>query len=196
MFSWIITGTAPIISCKQWTFEVANIFTEKLTIWQSIAHDGACMTVTQIHDNSYEFFAMEESLQRTNFGQKKAGNHFNVELCVRYGDRIDGHFVTGHIDTIGTVSGMETASDGSQKITISYDTSYHSLIVPKGSIAINGVSLTVVDDISTSSASFFSVWIIPHTQDITNIGTLSVWDKVNLEFDMLAKYIHKKTPQQ
>ena len=132
---------------------------------------------------------MQESLQVTNFWTKKVGDPFNVERSLRVGDRIDGHFVTGHIDTVGEVILLEKRDDTSLLYWISYDPRYDTLVIEKGSITINGVSLTVI----TAREGYLSVSLIPLTQDWTNLGISKVWDLVNLEFDMIGKYVNKLT---
>ena len=187
MFSGIIEHTSRIISIERWSFIVQNQFDEPLIIGQSIAHDGACMTITDIYDDSYRFFAMQESLSRTNFGNKKVGDTFNVERCIMADTRIDWHFVSGHIDTVGTIDAIQDNSDDSHLIKIWFDIKYRTLIIEKWSIALNGVSLTIVE----AGDDYFTVSIIPHTWNITNIGELSIWSQVNIEFDMIGKYIQR-----
>lgn len=188
MFSGIIETTSRIVSIDQGTFVVEHHFTdEPLTIGQSIAHDGSCMTLTGITSDSYTFFAMEESLSRTNFGSKKVGDRFNIERCIRADTRIDGHFVTGHIDTVGKIASIYENSDGSYLVRVDFAPEYRHLIVPKGSIALNGVSLTIV----TAGDDHLTVSIIPHTWQITNLGSLAVGSQVNMEFDILGKYIQR-----
>ncbi|MFA5916894.1 MAG: riboflavin synthase [Candidatus Gracilibacteria bacterium] len=186
MFSGIVETKFKIKSINAGEFVVENTFTD-LTLGQSIAHDGACMTVTEVGNGFHKFFAMEETLNRTDFGSKKVGDTFNIERCVRYGDRIDGHFVTGHIDDVGVVKKIEKKDDDSQVFTISFDEKFKDLLVEKGSIALNGVSLTLVE----VGNDYFTISLIPHTLEITNLGELKLGDKVNLEFDILGKYIIK-----
>lgn len=187
MFTWIIEKQVRILNKENGRFTVENPFSD-LTIWQSITHDGACMTLTDITPESYSFFVMEESLSRTNFGKKKIWDTFNIERCLIANGRLDGHFVTGHIDTVGTVTKIEDKSDKSRIITISFPSEHADLLVEKWSITINGISLTVVD----VGAGFFTISLIPHTLEVTNIGQLRVNDIVNLEFDLLGKYIAKQ----
>lgn len=187
MFSGIIERTSRIISIDEWTFTVENKFDEPLTIGQSIAHDGACMTITEISPSSYKFFAMEESFSRTNFGSKKIGDIFNIERCIRAETRIDGHFVSGHIDAIGIIQEIQDNSDNSHLVKIGFDKKYRSLIIEKWSIALNGVSLTIVE----AGDDYLTVSIIPHTWNITNIGDFFIWSQVNIEFDMIGKYIQR-----
>ena len=164
-----------------------NPFEDVPGIGSSIAHDGACMTVTEADEKFYSFQAIEESLSRTNFWTKNVWGVFNVEQSVTMNQRLDGHLLSGHIDDVGVVEAINEQSDGSKSVFISYDQKYDNLIVEKGWIAINGVSLTVVDD----ETSRFSVALIPITQSMTNLGLLTIGDQVNLEFDMMAKHVVK-----
>ncbi len=188
MFSGIIENKAKIISVDKGRFTIENTFDEPLNLGQSIAHDGACMTLEKFDDTNYTFFAMQESLDRTNFWLKKAGDYFNIERCLKVWDRIDGHFVTGHIDTIWKVSIFEQNSDESWKLWIEFDPEHSKYVVEKWSIAINWVSLTVVAE----KSGYLEVCIIPLTLEITNLAELKLDSSVNLEFDMLWKYILKK----
>lgn len=187
MFSWIVEQKAKILNIDNWTFEVENTFKEPLQIGQSIAHDGACMTLTSWNEKSYTFFAMEESLKKTNFLTKKVWDFFNVERCVKVWDRLDGHIVSGHIDTIWEVTNIVKNKDSSIEVFVSFPPDFSKYIIPKWSITINWTSLTIVQE----WADFLSVCLIPITQEITNLWTLKVWDKVNLEFDIVGKYIYK-----
>jgi riboflavin synthase len=130
---------------------------------------------------------MQESLNKTNFSKKSIWDLFNIELCMKAGDRLDGHFVTGHIDTTGTITQKSFADDGSLLLTIWFDSKRNPLLLPKWSIAINGISLTVVDVHEDS----FTVRLIPITQQDTNLWQAQPGDTVNLEFDMLGKYVLK-----
>ena len=189
MFSGIIEHQARILDRKDGLFRVENTFWDSLKEGQSIAHDGACMTLTTITPEYYEFFAMEETLRVTNFGKKNTGDNFNVERCIQIGERLDGHFVTGHVDTIGTVAKLERKDDNSLIYGVNFDPQYNNLLIQKGSITINGVSLTVVD----AEDGFLSVSLIPLTQDWTNLGKSTLGDTVNLEFDMIGKYVTQLT---
>jgi len=188
MFTGIIEHKAKILSVQDWVFRVENLFNENINIWQSIAHDGACMTVNEIHDRSYSFFMMQESLEKTNFWKKNMWDTFNIERCLKIGDRIDGHFVSWHIDTTGEISMREQLSDNSLLLWVRFNKEFSLYTIEKWSITINGVSLTVVD----TQPWYLSVSLIPLTQDWTNLWTIELWDKVNLEFDMLGKYILKQ----
>ena len=173
-------------------FTIASDISKELKIDQSIAHNGVCLTVTQIHQNNdkgekdYEVVAVDETLRKTNLGSLKPGDPVNIERCLRAGQRLDGHFVQGHVDTVGQVVEIEVL-DGSWNYHFSFPESYSMLLVDKGSVCINGVSLTVVQ----SSKGQFSVTIIPYTFEHTNFHSLQVGSPVNLEFDILGKYILK-----
>ena len=185
MFTGIIEKKAKIIKRDGWKFVVENVFPWELKLWQSIAHDGACMSLDTINEDSYTFFVMEESLKKTNFSIKKVWDYFNIERCLQANDRIDGHFVSGHIDTIWKVTMLDNKADTSLVIWISFPASFSHLVIEKWSIAINGVSLTVVE----IGSWYLTVSLIPLTQDWTNLWAIQIDDTVNLEFDMLWKYI-------
>lgn len=187
MFSWIIQAKSKIISAEKWNFTVENNFSEELEIWESIAHDGTCMTITSFDKEKYSFFTMEESLKLTNFSQKKSWDYFNVERSLKLNDAVNGHFVTGHVDTIWEVTKIIKNSDKSIEIFVSFPNKYQNNIIDKWSITINWVSLTICEN----ADNYLSVSIIPHTQEVTNLWLLKVWDNVNLEFDMIWKYINK-----
>ncbi len=188
MFTGLVTHKTKILSITDNTFTVENVFDEPLWVWQSIAHDGACMTVGTRDENQYSFFAMQESFDKTNFGKKSAGESFNLEMPMKAWASLDGHFVTWHIDTTWTISQKELSDDGSLKLVCSFDTKFDALVIPKGSIALNGVSLTVVDVMEW----WCSVRLIPQTQTDTNLWDLDLWSVINIEFDMLGKYLVKR----
>ncbi len=185
MFTWIVTHQNTILEIQWGTFVLQKPRDLALHLWQSVAHDGACMTVVDITDETYSFFVMEESFRKTNFGQKKIWDVFNIELCVQASHFLDGHIVSGHIDTVGTISEIQQATDGSKQLTISFDAQRKHHLIQKGSIAINGVSLTIVSVWPTRC----TVWLIPLTQEITNLWSILEGEQVNLEFDMIGKYI-------
>lgn len=166
-------------------FTVESVFTDELKIDQSVAHDGVCLTVISITNNTYRVTAIQETLQRTTLGNWKVGNQVNLERCMKLGDRLDGHLVQGHVDTTAECTQIEDFN-GSIKFHFRYTSEY--LTVEKGSITINGVSLTVVD----SSADSFSVCIIPYTLEHTNFKYLQIGSSVNLEFDIVGKYITRQ----
>lgn len=187
MFSWIVKNKAKILEINNWTFTVENIFEKELDKWISIAHDWACMTIIDSDIQKYSFFVMEETIKKTNFWSKSIWNTFNVEWSLKLSDTMDWHFVSWHIDTTWTIDKIIKNSDSSKYIYIKFDEKYKNLIIEKWSITINWVSLTIVEDWN----NYLSVSVIPLTQEITNIWDLKVWDKVNLEFDIFAKYVNK-----
>lgn len=160
-------------------------FTRDLKIDQSLAHNGICLTVVEIIDHNYRVTAIDETIQKTTIRSWKVGDKINLERCVKVGDRLDGHNVQGHVDVVGKcISKME--NDGSWKFTIEYTPKeLGHITVPKGSICVNGVSLTVVDSSKTS----FSVAIIPFTYEHTTFQFIENGTNVNLEFDIMGKYV-------
>lgn len=165
--------------------KISAKMTPELQIDQSVAHNGVCLTVVALDGDSFEVQAVQETLDRSNLGSLREGDAVNLERCTQIGDRLDGHIVQGHVDCTGTVDAIET-QEGSTKYWIQYNQPQH-VTVEKGSITINGVSLTVVD----SEDQRFSVVIIPFTQDHTNFHSLTEGDKVNLEFDIIGKYVSR-----
>jgi riboflavin synthase len=166
-------------------FTIESNFTNELKIDQSVAHDGVCLTVVSIHEDSYTVTAIRETLQRTILEQWKIGSVVNLERCMKLGDRLDGHIVQGHVDTTATCTKIE---DLNGSIVFHFEYKSNHLTVEKGSITINGVSLTVVDSFETG----FSVHIIPYTLEHTNFKNLSVGSSVNLEFDIVGKYLQRQ----
>lgn len=163
---------------------VSAPFTSELKIDQSVAHNGVCLTVTHLEENSYTATAISETLQKTNLSSLKIGHRVNLERCMIADGRFDGHIVQGHVDQTGTCDKIEDLN-GSWKFYFSYDASKGNVTVEKGSICINGVSLTVVD----SEEDNFSVAVIPFTYEHTTFKNLKAGDKVNLEFDIIGKYV-------
>ena len=151
---------------------------------QSVAHNGTCLTVVSINDDEYTVTAIHETLEKTNLGEWKVGTKVNLERCMQMNGRLDGHIVQGHVDTTATCTNIED-QNGSWKFTFNYLT--EQVTVEKGSITINGVSLTVVD----SKDRQFSVCIIHYTYEDTNFHQLKIGDKINLEFDIIGKYVAK-----
>ena len=158
----------------------------ELSIGESMCHDGCCLTVTQIADGAYTVFAGAETLSRTALGGLRVGQRVNLERSLRVGDRLGGHWVTGHIDGTGALVGRR---DLGSNLVLEFAAPPALLryVVDKGSIAVAGVSLTI----NAVTAEQFSVAIIPHTRDHTNLGDLAVGDRVNLEADILAKHVEK-----
>ena len=164
--------------------DVKAPFTSELQIDQSVAHDGVCLTVVHLDGDVYTVTAIDETLKKTHLGQVEVGHVFNLERCAKVGDRIDGHVVQGHVDTTGTLMAVEE-QDGSWIVRISHPVAPEWITVPKGSIALAGISLTVVD----SAPGEFSVAIIPYTWEHTNLHRTSVGAPMNLEFDVMGKYV-------
>jgi riboflavin synthase len=169
-------------------FTVKNPYGSEVYIDQSIAHNGTCLTIVKIDGNHdyYVVTAIEETLNKTNLGKWETGTKVNLERCVKVNDRIDGHFVQGHVDTTTTCAQVEK-KDGSWEYTFVLPNTYKHLVVDKGSIAINGTSLTLILD--NHNNEIFKVAVIPYTYEYTNFHQLKAGDKVNLEFDILGKYM-------
>jgi riboflavin synthase len=165
-------------------FELTATIASELKIDQSLAHNGVCLTVVHINENRYRVTAIRETLMKTNLSEWKPGTMVNLERCVALNGRLDGHIVQGHVDTVGKCESIED-QNGSWKYTFSYPS--EDITVEKGSIAVNGTSLTVVD----SFPGKFSVCIIPFTYEHTNFKQLQVGNHVNLEFDIIGKYVRK-----
>lgn len=165
-------------------FTLYSPFTSELKIDQSVAHNGTCLTVVGIQVDLYTVTAIQETLNKTNLGSWQVGTKVNLERCMQMNGRLDGHIVQGHVDTVARCTAIED-QNGSWKFTFEYLTD--QVTVDKGSITINGVSLTVVDSLAKS----FSVCIIPFTYEHTNFHQLQVNDLVNLEFDIIGKYVAK-----
>lgn len=156
----------------------------ELKVDQSLAHDGVCLTVIAADGNRYTVTAVEETLSRTTLGDWKEGDYVNLERCTRIGHRLDGHIVQGHVDTTGTVRSIDER-DGSWNVAFQHAPGRHHLTVAKGSITVNGVSLTVVD----AHAEGFSITVIPYTWAHTGFHRMEVGHRVNLEFDIVGKYV-------
>ena len=163
--------------------EIKDPLSSQLKIDQSVSHNGVCLTVVNIKEHSYVVTAIQETLDKTNLEFLKIGSLVNLERAMKLGDRLDGHIVQGHVDGVGICKNIEDAN-GSWVFSFEYDNSQFST-VEKGSITVNGVSLTVVN----SKKCEFSVAIIPYTYENTNFKEIAEGDKVNLEFDIIGKYI-------
>lgn len=163
-------------------FTIAAPFTAELKIDQSVAHNGTCLTVVAIENNEFVVTAIQETLDKTNLGSWQPGTKVNLERCMQMNGRLDGHIVQGHVDTTAQCIAIED-QEGSWKYTFCYTAD--NVTVEKGSVTVNGVSLTVVD----SKEKEFSVCIIPYTYEHTNFHQLKVNDLVNLEFDIIGKYV-------
>jgi len=191
MFTGIIETSATILSVTAHgggkTFWLSSSIAPELKVDQSLAHNGVCLTVEEVTGDRFGVTAIEETLRKTTIGTWKTGTKVNLERCLRVNSRLDGHFVQGHVDTTGTCLKKETL-DGSWEFTISFPRSFAPLIIEKGSVCVDGISLTAFSVTENS----FKVAIIPYTFNHTSIGSLQVEQQVNLEFDIIGKYILRK----
>lgn len=167
-------------------FTFSSSIASELKVDQSVAHNGVCLTVVSVSGNNYKVTAIDETLKRTNLGNLKSGDIVNLERCMPANGRFDGHIVQGHVDTTATCKKI-TDLKGSWEFVFEHEKNQNNITAEKGSITINGVSLTVVNSTDTS----FSVHIIPYTFENTNFKTLKADDKINLEFDIVGKYVAK-----
>jgi riboflavin synthase len=165
---------------------ITSSITDELQIDQSVAHNGICLTVVSINKTFYTVTAIGETIKKTTISHWQKGDSVNLERAMKLGDRLDGHIVQGHVDQIGTCTTVKE-TNGSWYYTFKFDESLHNITIEKGSITVNGVSLTVVD----SRKNEFSVAIIPYTFDHTTFKTFEVGTKVNLEFDVIGKYVSR-----
>jgi len=165
---------------------VSSSLTNELKVDQSVAHNGVCLTVIAIENDVYVVTAIQETINKTNVGDWKTFDVVNLERAMKLGDRLDGHIVQGHVDQIGICKSIEE-TEGSWRFTFEYDVSLNNITIEKGSITVNGVSLTVVD----SKINEFSVAIIPYTYEHTNFKNFKIGSKINLEFDVIGKYVAK-----
>ena len=190
MFTGIIEDIGVVTSINKvegnLKIKLKSSFADKLKTDQSVSHNGVCLTVEDVEGGKYSVTAIEETLSKTNLGLLKKGSAVNLERSIRAGDPLDGHFVLGHIDQTGICKAV-TKKNGSWLCTFEYDAGKGNLTVEKGSICINGVSLTVIN----SRDIEFSVAIIPYTFEHTNFHSLKSGDMVNLEFDIIGKYVKK-----
>jgi riboflavin synthase len=188
MFTGIIEGLGVVKAIEKEGenihFTIDADFTDELKIDQSVAHNGCCLTVVEINDREYVVTAILETLEKTNLGQWTVGTKVNLERCMIMNGRLDGHIVQGHVDTTATCTNIGD-QDGSYKFSFEYDSA--DVTVEKGSVTVNGTSLTVVD----SKDKGFSVCIIPFTWEHTNFHQLKIGDQINLEFDIIGKYVAK-----
>ena len=188
MFTGIIETAATIAQIEKDNDNINITLTcpivPELKIDQSLSHDGVCLTVVALAPDSYTVTAIKETLEKTNLGNWTVGSEVNLERAMKLGDRLDGHIVQGHVDQVGTCVSVEDAS-GSWYFTFRYDAAPNNITIEKGSITVNGVSLTVVN----SKANEFSVAIIPYTYEHTNFKNIKPGTVVNLEFDVVGKYV-------
>ncbi|WP_314277447.1 riboflavin synthase [Capnocytophaga sputigena] len=188
MFTGIIEEIGKIVRIER---EQANLhlyvkssFTNELKIDQSVAHNGVCLTVVAINGDVYQVTAIAETLAKTHLGSLQVGDAVNLERGMLLNTRLDGHIVQGHINQTGTCSAIQEEA-GSTRFTFQYDPSTGNVVIEKGSITVNGVSLTVID----ATRDSFSVAVIPYTLAHTNLQHLQIGSIVNLEFDVIGKYV-------
>ncbi|WP_439559332.1 riboflavin synthase [Dyadobacter sp.] len=190
MFTGIVEALADVVKIEQEgtnkTFTLSSSIATEFKIDQSISHNGVCLTVVAVDGEKYQVTAIEETLSKTNLGELVPGSKVNLERCMPANGRFDGHIVQGHVDQTGICTNVEER-DGSWLFDFEYDSATGNITVEKGSICINGVSLTVFN----SEKNAFRVAIIPYTYSFTNFHSLKAGDSVNLEFDILGKYIKR-----
>ena len=188
MFSGIIEQIGHIEAIEEYgsgkTFKIKHAYKDDLYIDQSICHNGTCLTVVNIEDDTYEVVAILETLRVTNLGTLKKGDYINLERSVTMETRLDGHLVQGHVDCTGVVTQIKD-ENGSWEFTISYPSKYRNLLIHKGSVTLNGISLTITE----LSSDTLKVAIIPYTYEHTNLQYLKIGDSLNIEFDSIGKYI-------
>jgi len=170
---------------------IESDLSNELKIDQSVAHNGVCLTVVAVTEGTHTVTAISETLNKSNLGKLKEGDLLNLERCMQMNGRLDGHIVQGHVDQTGICTEV-IEKNGSWEYTISYDAAIGNVTVEKGSICVNGISLTVIN----SKENSFSVAIIPYTFEHTNMKSLKIGDTVNLEFDIIGKYVARLTRQK
>jgi len=188
MFTGIIEQLGVIKSIEKsatnTVFIISSVLTKELEVDQSIAHNGVCLTIEAINENNYQVTAVAETLAKTNAGNWRIDDFINLERAMQFNGRMDGHFVQGHVDAVATCIAVDDMN-GSWMYRFQFPENFASLMIEKGSVAINGTSLTAFD----VSSNQFSVAIIPYTYNHTNINQLKLGDSVNIEFDMIGKYV-------
>ena len=194
MFTGIIETIGRVIELKKdqdnLHLIIESDISNELKIDQSVAHNGVCLTVVAMADGTHTVTAVAETLNKSNFGKLKEGDFINLERCMQMNGRLDGHIVQGHVDQTGICTEVNDKL-GSWEYTFKYDPSEGNVTVEKGSICVNGISLTVVNSIENS----FSVAIIPYTYEHTNMQQIKKGDTVNLEFDIIGKYVARLVKQ-
>ena len=190
MFTGIIKATGNVIAIDQngsnKSFWIGSLLSETLKPDQSLCHDGVCLTVEEVKPGSHRVTAIEETLKKTTLDNWETGTLVNLEPCLRLNDRLDGHIVQGHVDCTA-VCLKRKEKKGSWEYEFGFPGRFASLLIEKGSIAVNGISLTVFNVKKKS----FTVAIIPYTFEHTNMGMVKKGDEVNVEFDMIGKYLHR-----
>lgn len=194
MFTGIIETLGKVVHLRQDQHNLHLVIesgiSNELTIDQSVAHNGVCLTVVAMADGTHTVTAIAETLNKSNLGKLKEGDLVNLERCMQMNGRLDGHIVQGHVDQTGSCTEVNDRL-GSWEYTFRYDPSEGNVTVEKGSICVNGISLTVVNSIENS----FSVAIIPYTYEHTNMQHIKKGDTVNLEFDIIGKYVARLMKQ-
>ena len=194
MFTGIIETIGRVIELKKdqdnLHLIIESDISNELKIDQSVAHNGVCLTVVAMADGTHTVTAVAETLNKSNLGKLKEGDFINLERCMQMNGRLDGHIVQGHVDQTGSCTEVNDRS-GSWEYSFRYDPSQGNVTVEKGSICVNGISLTVVNSIENS----FSVAIIPYTYEHTNMQHIKKGDTVNLEFDIIGKYVARLMKQ-
>lgn len=190
MFTGIIeqTGTVATIIEKgsNRTFWISSDLTSELKVDQSLSHNGVCLTVEEVSGNNYRVTAIDETLQKTNLGAWVLGTIINLERCLQMNGRLDGHIVQGHVDTVAVcISTLE--KEGSWEFTFQMDKKFAGLIIDKGSISLNGISLTIFN----ITENTFTVAVIPYTFEHTNMPAVKAGSFVNVEFDTIGKYVNR-----
>jgi riboflavin synthase len=190
MFTGIIESLGEIVEIQQeqtnFHFTIKSELAPELKVDQSVAHNGVCLTVVRIENDTYTVTAIKETLDKTSLGEWQTGDRVNLERCTKIGGRLDGHIVQGHVDQSAKCESIQD-ENGSIIFTFSYDPEVGNVTIEKGSITVNGVSLTVVN----SKENSFSVAIIPFTLEHTQFKYIKVGSTVNLEFDVVGKYVKR-----
>ncbi|HNV98939.1 MAG TPA: riboflavin synthase [Chitinophagales bacterium] len=190
MFTGIIEASGKVIDLQQESgnrhFTIQSAISHELRVDQSVSHNGVCLTVVHVNADTHTVTAIDETLKRSNLGALHIGDQINLERCMQMNGRLDGHIVQGHVDTTAQLKQVEE-SEGSWLLTFGFDPQFSKYIVDKGSITINGISLTVFNEHNGT----FQVAIIPYTWEHTNLSKLSIGNSVNIEFDIIGKYVEK-----
>jgi riboflavin synthase len=188
MFTGIIETTGLVMRIEKkgsnYSFWIESTLYSSLKVDQSLSHNGVCLTIEELNDNLHKVTAIDETLAKTNLGQLEIGSIINLERCMQLNGRLDGHMVQGHVDAIATCINL-SEKDGSWEFTFEVDEKFAGLTIEKGSITLNGTSLTIFNITKTR----FTVAIIPYTYEHTNICTVKIGSVVNVEFDMIGKYV-------
>lgn len=190
MFTGIIEATGQLkqveINGSNLSFWIESSISPELKVDQSLSHNGVCLTVEAIEGQTYKVTAIDETLKKTNLGALQPNSFVNLERCMQLNGRLDGHIVQGHIDTTAVCIAIDK-KDGSTEFSFRFDEKFATLVIEKGSITLNGISLTIFN----VSRNEFTVAIIPYTMEHTNMKSLKVNDVVNIEFDMIGKYVNR-----